>query len=605
MIAYPDGLDELNTLSDGDVLRDTQAATKLKTLVEQAAAAGNHPAAEYLECLRLAFSFCVGHDDRDDRWLRPCVGFSDGTEWPTLDTLPEIAADVYRMEVERTSLPAVRSRCLDLLWELRQGHECARQAVQEHLAVVAERLEQELLSSTDEEDRLYIGPALVASCYRAVQLATSLKADELTKQAAEAIMGAVARLLAASRPRWCIDLVRILQANRKAYAALDDPVPLGRHIQRLIEIYRENAEQAEGWHFVRMALDLAIREARCLCDTERVRELIRQQGDSFVAEAEWKAEHYGNMVAAAFYEQAIETYRAGNVPKQDLERACRRLEELLRLAEAEMKCVEVPFEIPQQAIEEAKEHVRRVVQEHGIQALIVTALSWMRPMPELQVAAREILAESGFLRLITKSAIGDGQVISRQQTPEENERAEVVGQCLRNLSIGALEANWALCQLREEQGLDLDVFDQLAAECDVFAEWRRPVLRAAFSRFLEGDFLSFMHIIVPQMEGILRDVLSAAGCAVTKPRSRNGAFVTDMLNIDELLAEPATTHILDERIVFAWRSVLTDQEGYNLRHRMAHGIRGGSTASKKMALVVLLLLCPILALRRRPPTEEE
>ena len=80
----------------------------------------------------------------------------------------------------------------------------------------------------------------------------------------------------------------------------------------------------------------------------------------------------------------------------------------------------------------------------------------------------------------------------------------------RSLDVAGL-IEPARCTIHAEHGLDLDDLQYLADMSPFVPQDRTYLFAMGFTRFLNGDFASALHILVPQLENSLRHVLKLAG----------------------------------------------------------------------------------------------
>ena len=107
------------------------------------------------------------------------------------------------------------------------------------------------------------------------------------------------------------------------------------------------------------------------------------------------------------------------------------------------------------------------------------------------------------------------------------------------------------------------------------------------SGIFPGDFISAMHVLVPQLEDVLRGTLRKLGGSTTSVQGG----VTREIELAKVLDAPEMEQLLGEDTIFYLRYLLVEQLGMNLRNRVAHGlVRKSECTSQAAALVVLSLL---------------
>lgn len=95
-----------------------------------------------------------------------------------------------------------------------------------------------------------------------------------------------------------------------------------------------------------------------------------------------------------------------------------------------------------------------------------------------------------------------------------------------------------------------------------------PFLRVAIDRYLRGDLISALHVLVPRVEQLIRRILRAAGTEITA--LRDGELRERPLG--ELLRAGETDGTLPTPLARLLQAVLSEDWGLNLRNRVAHGL---------------------------------
>jgi hypothetical protein len=104
-------------------------------------------------------------------------------------------------------------------------------------------------------------------------------------------------------------------------------------------------------------------------------------------------------------------------------------------------------------------------------------------------------------------------------------------------------------------------------------EGREFIVARGLHAGLNGDFLTAIHFLIPQMEESIRYFLIRCGIV---PSSFTDKGIQDEYNLNKLLKEEKFTvklnEIFGEDFIFDLRCVLVERFGANLRNDMAHGL---------------------------------
>ena len=106
-------------------------------------------------------------------------------------------------------------------------------------------------------------------------------------------------------------------------------------------------------------------------------------------------------------------------------------------------------------------------------------------------------------------------------------------------------------------------------ESPIFDERRKDFFIKGINAYLNEDFLISLHLLIPQVEALIRNLAEKIGIPILKPALSGGFFYR---TLDELLREEKIIEVLSEDICLYLRVLLTDPRGWNLRNNVCHGI---------------------------------
>ncbi len=111
-------------------------------------------------------------------------------------------------------------------------------------------------------------------------------------------------------------------------------------------------------------------------------------------------------------------------------------------------------------------------------------------------------------------------------------------------------------------------------------------------RSFRPNFMLTIDSLVLKIEGMLRDICALSGIPTTlMKKDRMGRNVSTAKDIHMLLYEKPVRELFAEDDLLLLRFVLVEQAGYNLRHRIAHGLTTPADYSLRvMHLVILIVL---------------
>ena len=116
---------------------------------------------------------------------------------------------------------------------------------------------------------------------------------------------------------------------------------------------------------------------------------------------------------------------------------------------------------------------------------------------------------------------------------------------------------------------------------------------------MEGDFATALHLLIPQSENALREMLKRMGYVVNT-KEKDDHITQEALSINAILAHEGTREALDEGTLFDLKSLLLDRLGSTWRHAIAHGIvsdfsfQKGSSTTYIFWLILRLIILPLI-----------
>ena len=304
------------------------------------------------------------------------------------------------------------------------------------------------------------------------------------------------------------------------------------------------------------------------------------------AVARVSAANPSHMVAATFYERAIQTYRT--IPRA--ERAAHGVDERLRelrahLSESGAKSLTEMACVNSEAVDISKlvDNARKAVSgKTPIEALKAFCnLHHGVDAKHARESARERLRKYPLQALFPATVVSkDGRVIAKRPglslsgaSSEDDEvtiRAEMirdhgilVGIIVQGNIWPALGVLWLEHRLREAD------FVSLASQSPIVPKDRVRLFGKALFAGYDRDFVTALHLLVPQIEHLVRHHLKQSG-ATTTMLDLNG--IQNEIGLSGLMELPGVEDIFGANLSFELRAVFCDPFGPNLRNELAHGL---------------------------------
>jgi hypothetical protein len=370
----------------------------------------------------------------------------------------------------------------------------------------------------------------------------------------------------------------------------EDPLYLSEHLLKLLELLKAG-DPIELVEYARAAAE----KARSFGDGNRARTYFQRTSRLYhltgnrtaeraaliAAAATWvddadRREREGNFLAAyIFLESAIRDHRAiGEM--QAIPNLQRRLNEAGSRARQNMQ--EISFELD---LTEQAQTARELMSGLSVENAVCTFASLV-PLIEPGNFRKEVLANADQHPLqycVTRIHFdGGGRKIAGtasllSQNSEERERGireEIASSAAQHYSITAAALILpAHAVILDEHPNAENIISEFCCASEIIPPDRAEYFSKGLALGFRGDFIASLHILVPQIEHLLRYLLKQCG-VITTALDSDG--IEEEWPLGRILSSPEIPNILPERLIFVLRSILTEKTGANIRNLFLHGL---------------------------------
>lgn len=304
------------------------------------------------------------------------------------------------------------------------------------------------------------------------------------------------------------------------------------------------------------------------------------------AVAQTSGDNPSHMVAATFYENAIQTYRTIPRSERAAHRVAERIVELRthlndsgEKALGEMRAIRTPGIDIAAIVENAR---KSVTGKSPTEALMAFAnLHRGARAEEMRKNALERMRQHPLQSLLAATMMSrDGRVIAKRPPMSlgteavESDEIAIRAEMVRNYGIlvgivvqgdiwPALEVLLLEHRLREAD------FVVLARQSPIVPKGREGLFGKALFEGYELDFVSALHLLVPQVEHLVRVHLKQAGAKTTN-LDKDG--IENENGMSTLMELPEVDTVFGKDLAFELKTLFCDPFGPNLRNELAHGL---------------------------------
>lgn len=163
---------------------------------------------------------------------------------------------------------------------------------------------------------------------------------------------------------------------------------------------------------------------------------------------------------------------------------------------------------------------------------------------------------------------------------------------VENMNLKFNFLSMAIYNMLECDAISVDkVMDNMIIPCPLFEEDRYDIVREAMQCFIDEKYVLFSHLIIPQLENAICNLVEMSGMSVLKCAKKGNGF--QLKTLDDLLRMQPVIDTFNENGAYYLRLVLTNQLGLNLRNLMCHGIASpqyfGYSAAARLLHVLLMI----------------
>jgi hypothetical protein len=523
-----------------------------------------------------AHRFCPRHGASPNRWgiywQELTSGVSvDGTEILSPD-VAEVDNEVLAYWIDRSSLaehPVLRARYADLSWEIgrylrakakREGSidgrsipiELCHRAIDSYLDAVTGRL-----FKSEPKAWIYLG--------RAIELAISIGDKSRISVAKDALFSFYRRQEAGEHHWMWWKFDELVWTHARAFALT--PLERQEAVNLLERVLAACADSSNTKHFdPHNATSAADCLERWRAQTNELADARRAMKTAALAFEE-AAKEAGGMTAIAWLEDLIPRYRRAGM-LEDAARVEQAIRDRAGDAQAEMKSVETSVEV---SPEEMERWVSQFLTGTLDEALTKVAGGFIIREEATATSLRKMCAEAPLLSMMPSSIVNiDGFTTATVGSIED----DIDGRALQHAAtLFSWKAPWlyfALSRIQTKYDLDAEGLVGRIRECPFFVPERMQLLTEGVTAWFIGDSVKAIHLLVPQIEAALRNMLAALGGAVMEPNHDVGGFKA--LGLGQVLNNPIFREKVPKDICFHLRALYNDPRGLNLRNELAHGL---------------------------------
>lgn len=525
----------------------------------------------------MAFAFTENYPDDKSGWdtyFGPLFAMTNKNremvEYPRLQDITLEILSYWDKRARESKHPILRQRYSNLVWDF------SEKIIQQKPHYSIAQIFIDSIIEIAEKDLYKYEVKVIEKLKRALSLALTINDKERIEKLKNTIINYEEKIAEDDKPGLWGFSYELLIKNKK--------IQLNQEEQRIIKNLEERLERllngSNHWAAQRAALLLA--DYYKGENPSRTKDILIAYGDM----VQKVAEQASSLVSVSWLEDLYHIYSQYGL-KNEPSKLLIKIKEIFKNIPSEMKQIEVPIEIPKDELEKFINDVidgdiKTVLQKIAIYYLpkknkIINQLKDLSQIAPLSfLFARKIIDESGR----ELAAIG---------SLEEDIDGHIVFQISQNMQITSFILRETISRFISKYNINsANIIDYLY-NSPLFDERRKEFFKTGIDAYLNGQFLIALHVLIPQIEALIRNLAEMIGLPVLK-QSRSGGF--NYRTLDELLREENIKQVFGEDLSLYLRVLLTDPRGWNLRNNVCHGISNARIFNEHTANRVFhALLC--------------
>jgi lysyl-tRNA synthetase class 1 len=468
--------------------------------------------------------------------------------------------------------PVLKARYADLVWDIgpvitheRGSHVIARIAVDAYLDGAA------LPFTKDLYDRFH-------RAFRAWILSAQLGDTERKIKAKDKILALHGECMTSDGPCWW--MAYDFLAPQRGALSEDEKNDLVADLEKIVSRC-SGAESSSIFdpHTTKTAAQRLIKHYTRLGNSEAVRRLYQTAAKV----TERHASLCDAMLASVFLQESLDAYRYAGL-KEDADRIRILMQEKIRQAGLQMKPVVTELKIAQHDMDQ---FLAAVVTDDIGATFIRLAAQFLPSRAEVEKQVQNLMKVAPLTARVGISIMSNNRVAAKVGSVEDDPFGRLVHQANLDFDLSDIWLHNALVRLFEKHDLGPEHFVAWANRTGLFEE--TAFLIAGVTAWLDGDPIKALHVLVPQVEHGLRQIVGKLGRPVTRAHpSVSGISVA--VGMGDILYSVETTELLGPDLTLYFLALYADPRGINLRNQLAHGLLVGQAPVGLVKWVVHTLL---------------
>ena len=492
-------------------------------------------------------------------------------EWPSKSQITPAMIEYWEQRMKEAKHPFLLSRYTGLVWDLSQvisgqipSHDIRKQYVAVLLGLIDHRLFTHPLSG-------------IFLLRRALEIAARFNDQEFYAQIKDLTLSLETEFAESDKPGLWGFGYDILVRNKKLNPSNKEiEGVIDRLETKLARVCTPNEKgKTDPWAAEAAAERLAeyyTRENK----PDEVKRVILSVGNAY----EPIFENASAIQVSGWLEKIIDLYKHYQL-NEEAEIVLKRLRQISATAADEMGGFEHKFEIPKEKIDELLSQIF----DGDIESILSKIINHFTPNKEDAKNMLFQLAKEVPMQFSIPIHLQDakGRTIAMVNSLENDLEGHIVLRISEHLQFSALPLHLVMDHGIQSGLFTTNVIIAFLSQSAIINKSRHPILSKALDNYFVGEYMIFIHLVIPQIEEAIRNMIELNGGNVLK--YKNNIF--NLRIFDDILRDPIVALVVGEDVQSYLKILFTDNRGWNLRNDVCHGMIEPELFTKQSADRVL------------------
>ena len=507
-----------------------------------------------------AFALIVDVPNKDfPGYFQPMIKYTNGVTIPPIDFFSKECLDHLEDRAFSTKNPIISARFSDVVWDFRKNNiKLAENAIKKYLEC----------GNIFKKNLWGIEYATVIS--RATYLSSSINNPDLIESVKIFCVKELENFSKNKDYRFCIDIGKAI-ANSKI--TLDDKQQemILDILQKGIEFYSSKQDHDDkklgpskgpNYH-----LSNSINETIILLNTKKkininANEIKEKIANSFELEGDdfFKKNNY--LGAIMYYVKSEKIYQElGLTEKMDALRGKIQNAGILNYENLSEISIKQTIEV-----DKFDQYLTPLIGNDVKESLklLSSAPHFVPNLKNIEDFTGEINEKFALQAIIPKVIVEEEGAVRVSSKDDDIRDISTIQNLILDIKIGNIFLHELFNRLNKEQKMKSSDIIQHFEEWGYANKDNISILTKGFDLYLNGDYLSSIHLLVFQFEDLLRNLLKAVGIPVITPNK----YVT----LDSLIKNDLLLSVAGKNLIRYYQILLIEPNGINLRNEIAHGL---------------------------------